>query len=687
MAFLWRGLHFFGKFHKRACQKPVKFLSNLQNFSFCHFVSKKWGLFCAGCTHFGLTFPRRLRYLNDTIFILEREGAAEMLNKFQFRRGSIQLRIIGLALAFTLSIALTVILSSVHSLEERLERNTLQAAEYALQTAATAIGRDVEAVDSLADWCATDATVRTYMLSDVSSKVLLQSVYPTVSNKYNSLRSLPYVQRFLLTNDKGRYMMFGTIISQSVVINDENLWLLPGLGDEDGLAWQNIVRDPLMLQTMSVEGIPVTRTLHSLDGKRTAYAYISVSPQMITSPLRDFTLAEGGQLYWVMGGMVYRVQENSLVLLGAAQELVDCQPHEGETLDPDTSLYTAQIEGETCLIVAYPLGVHGLYLVETIPNGPLRRQLPLMFGPLLISLLAILLLGSCLAGLLHRVVANPIAALQRQIETISRGDFTTDPGIEWENELGDIGRGINNLSRSVTELMDKRLEDERQKQDLEYRMLQNQINPHFIYNTLNSVKWMATIQHAPGIAEMVTALSRLLKSVSKGNERLVPLYEEFALLNDYVTIQQYRYGGTITLDVSYIENERMTHTCMIPRFTLQPLVENAIFHGIEPKGCVGTVDISVVVDQATGDVLLHLTDNGVGMTPAQAVKALQPPGPEEEAAKFRHVGMWNVHRRLQYSFGEAYGLAIQSTPGEGTTVTVRLPSTPPQQPPGKEEAP
>ena len=155
-----------------------------------------------------------------------------------------------------------------------------------------------------------------------------------------------------------------------------------------------------------------------------------------------------------------------------------------------------------------------------------------------------------------------------------------------------------------------RYEDEKQKQDLEYRMLQNQINPHFIYNTLNSIKWMATIQHAPGIAEMVMALSRLLKSISKSNERLVPLYEEFALLNDYFTIQQYRYGGTITLDVSYIEDESLNHSCLIPRFTLQPLVENAIFHGIEPKGSAGEVTLRVERDTANGDVLIHLTDDG-----------------------------------------------------------------------------
>ena len=91
---------------------------------------------------------------------------------------------------------------------------------------------------------------------------------------------------------------------------------------------------------------------------------------------------------------------------------------------------------------------------------------------------------------------------------IAGGDFSRDPSVEWEHELGDIGRGINDLSENVSELMEKRLEDEKQKQDLEYKMLQSQINPHFLYNTLNSIKWMATIQGATGISEMTTSLSR-----------------------------------------------------------------------------------------------------------------------------------------------------------------------------------
>ena len=197
---------------------------------------------------------------------------------------------------------------------------------------------------------------------------------------------------------------------------------------------------------------------------------------------------------------------------------------------------------------------------------------------------------------LERVITRPVEALQKRIETVGSGNFAPDRTVEWNNELGDIGRGINQLAENVDSLMTRRVEDERRKQELEYRMLQNEVNPHFIYNTLNSIRWMATIQHAPGIAEMVTAFARLTKSISKGTQKLVPLQEELALLNDYFTIQQYRYGGDLEIEVSRIESETLCRDCMIPRFTLQPLAENAIFHGLEPKGGHGSVLLDISTD-------------------------------------------------------------------------------------------
>jgi len=227
----------------------------------------------------------------------------------------------------------------------------------------------------------------------------------------------------------------------------------------------------------------------------------------------------------------------------------------------------------------------------------------------------------------------------------------------------------------VSSLMEKRIEDEQQRLALEYRMLQSQISPHFIYNTLNSIKWMATIQHAPGVAEMVTALSRLLKSVSKGTQKLVPLEEEFALLEDYFTIQRYRYGGTISLDAPDLEEAYRNY--LIPRFTLQPLAENAIFHGIEPKGGVGRLWVTIRRDQPSGTLLISMADDGIGMEEEQVKRLLAGAGQDGgEAGPFRHVGLWSVHRLLQLSFGPSYGLTVRSTPGQGTAVTLRLPEQP-----------
>ena len=528
------------------------------------------------------------------------------MGKFNLHRGSLQLRVLTLTLLFTLGVSIVITVSNMHQLNAEWERTTLLNAEYALQTAAAAIYRDLDEVDDLASWCAYNPSMRTYLLTDSAGNNQALSMYPMISAKYNSMRTLPYIQRFMLINAAGRPMMFGTAATNVVALTPELLQTIPGY-NEASYGWAYITRDPLALTTQAAQTIPICRALTLPGTDRTAHVCIFVSPSVITAPLRGFTLSEGGKLLWEMGEHIYTVQNNTLTELDTDRTYYkDTRPFDAETLDSLTEVYER---------------------------------------------------GS--------------------------GDFSADPAIEWDNELGDIGRGINKMSGNITALMDRRLEDEKQKQDLEYRMLQNQINPHFIYNTLNSIKWMATIQHAPGIAEMVTALSRLLKSVSKGNERLVPLYEEFALLNDYFTIQQYRYGGTITLDVSYIENENLTHSCLIPRFTLQPLVENAIFHGIEPKGSAGEVTLRVERDAANGDVLILLSDDGVGMTPAQAAKALQEPGPEEAAAKYRHVGIWNVHRRLQYSFGDAYGLRIESEPGVGTTVTVRLPDAKKASPAGE----
>ncbi|MFQ8979695.1 MAG: sensor histidine kinase [Waltera sp.] len=206
-------------------------------------------------------------------------------------------------------------------------------------------------------------------------------------------------------------------------------------------------------------------------------------------------------------------------------------------------------------------------------------------------------------------------------------------------------------------------------------MLQSQINPHFLYNTLNSIKWMATIQGATGISEMTTSLSRLLKSISKGTSLLIDIREELSLLENYFTIQSYRYGGTITMDIQ-VDNESLYNSEII-KFTLQPLVENAIFHGIEPKGCAGHIRIHVGYETSdnTEKIRIDVTDDGVGMTADKATQVLRS-NDDSSADFFREIGVSNVHKRLQYQFGAEYGITIESKEGEYTTMSIHIPNIP-----------
>lgn len=347
---------------------------------------------------------------------------------------------------------------------------------------------------------------------------------------------------------------------------------------------------------------------------------------------------------------------------------------ENATLSPGTQARLVELPDKSRrTMITCPLGVDGWYISYILSEKEYQVQRQAYILIILAILFVIVLMGLVLLFLLNCIINAPVDKIRGKVLAISEGDFSRDPSIEWENELGTIGKGINTMAENVVSLMDRKVEDEKQKKDLEYQILQSQINPHFLYNTLNSIKWMATIQNATGIAEMTTALARLMKNVSKGTAALIPLQEELDLVKDYFLIQQYRYGGNISIE--YQIEDPTLYQCRIHRFTLQPIIENAMFHGIEPKGCAGKIIIRAE-KRTAGDsrkiFLISVTDNGIGMTGEMIEKVLA--GDSRASADFfRHVGISNVNKRIQYDFGEDYGITIDSVPGEYTTMNITLP--------------
>ena len=571
---------------------------------------------------------------------------------------------------FTALTSLAVCAALFFLSNQYVRTNTLQAAEFNLRLVATGIETSLNDADALLNWASINDTVRRYLSQEEVNGTQTIAAYKAAQEKYYSNPLYPKVIRFFMSNENDRHLQFGPLNSSSALNRSSvSLFLQQGYG-------MCFTTDPLMLSHPAC--LAISRPIRSGHGTmHRGTVYLALGPSVITDSAAGYSLTDGSALYWEMGNRLWQIENGSLMetenRLREMDYTLRTESNNGVT-EQTAWQGKVQLDGQKYYVVKVTLNGRSAALVQLLPANTFLLHYGVYLWLIALGIAIILGLSFLMQHWLEQVITRPVEALQKRIEAVGSGSFAPDRTVEWNNELGDIGRGINQLAEDVDSLMARRVEDERRKQELEYRMLQNEVNPHFIYNTLNSIRWMATIQHAPGIAEMVTAFARLTKSISKGTQKLVPLQEELALLNDYFTIQQYRYGGDLEIEVSRIEDERLCRDCLIPRFTLQPLVENAIFHGLEPKGGHGSVLLDISTDPDTGDVLLRITDDGVGMPPEQVAHLLDEPAEgAEKAEKFRHVGLWNVNRRIRYSFGEGYGLTIESEEDVGTEVTIRLP--------------
>ena len=501
--------------------------------------------------------------------------------------------------------------------------------------------------------------------------------YDRLKEEYDSTRSSDYISRTLISSSNyNKYIQIrnlasGTTADSARVIQSSAFF--QALYEAPEMKWTGFVNDPFYNVDVDQQ-LPIVRPITSdYSSDVLGWVFVSISSDLFTHYLNSYPLEKDSLIYLTIGDKTYLYDKHN----GLKEQFPDYQiikTLENTGLNPNTVVQKVNLtDGQQRIIVSRPVEeFDGWYVTQILTAGQQSRQAVLYQILIVFICLIIVSLGGLLILFLNRTISRPVKQIRQKIDLISQGDFTPDPSIEWEHELGKIGKGINRLSQDVVTLMDKKIADEKQKKDLEYQILQSQINPHFLYNTLNSIKWMATIQNATGIAEMTTALARLLKSVSKGSAALITLEQELDLIKDYFLIQQYRYGGSISIEYQ-IESEDL-YDCMVHRFSLQPIVENALFHGIEPKGTTGKITVkaeSVILNEKKC-LRISITDNGIGMTKETIDRVLHGEN-ETKADFFKQVGINNVNQRIRHDFGDAYGISIQSEPGVYTTMIILLP--------------
>ena len=286
---------------------------------------------------------------------------------------------------------------------------------------------------------------------------------------------------------------------------------------------------------------------------------------------------------------------------------------------------------------------------------------------LLLILLMTLFFAFIFSYFVSKSITRPINALITKMKRIGQDDKKQGmmPIVTGNKDIMVLSANFDEMLIQIERLNKITIEKEKEKTSMQLRALQAQINPHFLYNTLEDIRSIALENNIISISEMTKALARIFRyCISK--ENIVTVQEEIAHIRNYAQIQHYRYGERLSI-LYYVDEKIMD--CRIVKFILQPIIENAISHGIEPK--LGKGVITIIGGIKEQKIEFRIIDNGIGMTPEQLVQINNDLADRRESS--RGIGLINVDMRLKLHYGEEYGIVVESHFGEGTQVTVRMP--------------
>lgn len=262
---------------------------------------------------------------------------------------------------------------------------------------------------------------------------------------------------------------------------------------------------------------------------------------------------------------------------------------------------------------------------------------------------------------------QPIRELAGKMEEVQKGDLKVRVPVKSEDEIGHLSENFNAMTGRIENLVDRIVIEEEEKRQYELNALRSQINPHFLYNTLDSIIWMAECGRNDEVIEMTSALSKMLRASINNQKSGVTLGLEIQNVVNYLKIQKFRYSNKLDYEIHI--NPRL-YARKAAHLVLQPLVENAIYHGIKSKDGVGKIVIRAFEEKGDEQLLVvQVSDDGVGMSQDEIQHILK----QDETSSLG-IGVANVNRRIALIYGNSYGLTIESELGRGTTVTIRMPS-------------
>jgi two-component system sensor histidine kinase YesM len=318
------------------------------------------------------------------------------------------------------------------------------------------------------------------------------------------------------------------------------------------------------------------------------------------------------------------------------------------------------------------------YLVTSVPyehlNWHLASEIPIDILTAdarkitwTISFISILCILTALlaAGMLSKIIAGPLIQLTQSMAKVKEGEFSLSSEVNTPDEIGFLYRSFNKMIRQIHELIQQVHAEQKQKREYELALIQAQIKPHFLYNSLDLIYVLITMNRNISARDATKALADFYRIALSGGKEIITLAEELKNVTDYLSIQKIRYSDIFEF-ILVVDEEIVL--CEILKLTIQPLVENAIYHGLKTKGTMGKLRIEG--KKAGEHVILRIIDDGVGMEKEKTEKLLR--GKDDDSSR-HSFGLHSVHERIKLHFGSGYGIKIKSSIGAGTEVEVNIP--------------
>lgn len=395
------------------------------------------------------------------------------------------------------------------------------------------------------------------------------------------------------------------------------------------------------------------------DNAAARWLSVDLSFTELAATISNVGIGQHGYCYLMdeRGNMVYHPQQQ-LLYAGLKKEEAGRLACLGDgTYVEDTVIYSVQ------RVPNSPWRVVGVSYIDETVNESFWQMVRIAVATAALIFVAALAVG----WVLSRLLSRPLQQLENAMEAFEQdADHFAFHAVRGTREVQNLSDSFGHMVGRIQQLMTTVREEEIDLRKTELKALQAQINPHFLYNTLDSIAWMCERGKNADAVQMVHALARLFRiSISRGHE-LIPIEKELQHAEAYLQIQKYRYKNQFTYH--FTVDEGCLH-CLCNKITLQPIIENAIVHGLDLMVDAGHIEITVRPDG--GDILLIVADDGIGMEPEQVAALLQ-----NEPSDRTGIGVKNVNDRLRIYFGPEYGLSITSAPYEGTTVTIRTPRVP-----------